>query len=171
MASTLYTYCAPFSQFCFAWPYIRFLISTLSCSCKCFSLYRSSITCYSRVQRVYFSRSTFSPRTMLLYGFLSLATHADASFFCPASLSQCYLFPLSEHRSTYIWTTCRTRYFPTHSGLICFALRFPLSSVWHLFSHALVPGLLQRLCFVVRRGLPCVPTDFLLFRALVRRLP
>ena len=36
-----------------------------------------------------------------------------------------------------------------------------------LLFRALVPGLLQRLCFVLRRGFLCRPTDCLLFRALV----
>ena len=51
----------------------------------------------------------------------------------------------------------------------CFVLRrgFLYFPTDFLLFRALVPGLLQRFCFVLRRGFLYFPTDFLLFRALV----
>ena len=42
-----------------------------------------------------------------------------------------------------------------------------MSSIDFRLFRALVPGLLQRFCFVLRSGFLCLPTNFHLFRALV----
>ena len=73
-------------------------------------------------------------------------------------------FLLSSHWLPFV---PRTSSRPSPAAMFCFAPRFPLSSDWLPYVHALVPGLLQRLCFVLRRDFLCRPTDCLLFRALV----
>ena len=115
---------------------------------------------------------TFCPRAWSSFraGCLSVGVSSFSvpSVLCPACFSWHYYF--SSHSR-----------FPVHKSLapllfgpgltsnwISFVfLALPLFSNWISLFRAPVPGLLQRVCFVLPRGFLCFPIDFLLFRALV----
>ena len=121
---------------CFASLYIHFLDFALSLS-KLIPFVLYSTTFLPRVE------TTFSGRIILSFAECCFFVNTCRSFFFPSSFFLAvlsFVFPLSFLRST-------------QSALFCFAPRFPfpLTSLFR----ALVPGLLQRLCFVLCSGFLC----------------
>ena len=106
----------------------------------------------------------FSPRFLLSFNWVSFVSRTSSR---PSPASLFWFAPRLPLPSDWLPFVRIASSSPSPVGCVFVCAAVSLFSALLFWFRALVPGLLQRVCFGLRHGFLCLPADFLLFESLV----